>query len=72
MSPTMIIVDTSLWVELLRDASKRGRIESALDGEEGHLTRFTQMKLIMGVRREAQWRRLERYLEVQRYAEGGG
>ena len=65
----MIIVDTSVWVELLRDASKRGRIESALAGEQLHLTRFTQMELLMGVRLEAQWRRLERYLEVQRYAE---
>lgn len=68
----MIIVDTSVWVELLRDAGKRGRIESALAGEQLHLTRFTQMELLMGVRRAAQWRRLERYLEVQRYAEADG
>ena len=68
----MIIVDTSVWVELLRDASKRARLESALAGEEVHLTRFTQMELLMGVRREAQWRRLERYLEVQQYAEADG
>ena len=68
----MIIVDTSVWVELLRDASKRGRLEGALAGEEVHLTRFTQMELLMGVRREAQWRRLDRYLEVQHYAEADG
>lgn len=68
----MITVDLSVWVALLRDATKRGRVESRLASEEFHLTRFTQMELLMGVRRETQWRRLERYLEVQQYAEADG
>ncbi len=65
----MIVVDTSVWVAVLRDASKRGRIEGALAGDDAHLTRFTQMELLMGATREEQWTRLERYLDVQLYVE---
>ena len=65
----MLIVDTSVWVDVLRDASRRGRLEGALAGEDPCLTRFTQMELLMGAAREDQWRRLERYLDGQSYVE---
>ena len=65
----MIIVDTSVWVAVLRDAGKRGRVEGALAGDDAHLTRFTQLELLMGASREEQWGRLERYLDGQDYAE---
>ena len=65
----MLIVDTSIWIEVLRDASRRGRLEGALAGDEPRLTRFTQMELLMGAAREEQWRRLERYLDGQVYVE---
>lgn len=65
----MLIVDTSVWVEVLRDAAGRGRLEGAIAGDEPCLTRFTQMELLMGAAREDQWRRLERYLDGQRYVE---
>ena len=65
----MLIVDTSVWVEVLRDAAGRGRLEGAIAGDDPCLTRFTQMELLMGAAREEQWRRLERYLDGQRYVE---
>ena len=65
----MLIVDTSVWIDVLRDASRRGRLEGALAGEDPCLTRFTQMELPMGAAREDQWRRLERYLDGQVYIE---
>ena len=65
----MIIVDTSVWVEVLRDSRKRGRVEGALAGCDAYLTRFTQVEILVGAGREDQWIRLERYLSVQKYAE---
>ena len=65
----MVIVDTSVWIEVLRHPDKRGRLEAALGPDDPYLTRFTQMELLMGAGRENQWRRLERYLDGQLYAE---
>lgn len=69
----MVIVDSSVWIEVLRGAGGRGRLESALAGEDlgddPCLTRFSQLELLMGAVREDQWRRLERYLDGQRYVE---
>ena len=65
----MVIVDTSVWIEVLRGAGGRSRLESATAGEDPCLSRFSQMELLMGAAREDQWRRLERYLDSQRYVE---
>ena len=65
----MLIVDTSVWVDLLRGAGSRGRLEGAIAGDDPYLTRFTQMELLMGAVREDQWRRLESYLDGQLYVE---
>ena len=65
----MLIIDTSVWIDVLRDASRRGRLEGALAGDDPCLTRFTQMELLMGAAPEDQWRRLERYLDGQSYVE---
>ena len=65
----MVIVDTSVWVEVLRNAGKRGRFEAALGPDDPYLIRFTQMELLMGAGHEDQWRRLERYPDGQLYAE---
>ena len=65
----MIVVDTSIWVEVLRDGRERGQMEGALAGGDAYLARFTQMELLVGAGREDQWSRLERYLSVQKYAE---
>lgn len=65
----MLIVDTSLWLEVLRDADKRGALEAAIAGDDVYLTRFTQLELLAGAAREQQWRRLATYLDGQRYLE---
>ena len=67
----MILVDTSVWVALLRDQkgalvqSFRGRTT----GEACVLCRFTQMELLQGARDESEWSRLDEYLAPQYYLE---
>ena len=67
----MILVDTSVWVEVLRD--KTGSIVQAFReriGKEVYvLSRFTQLELLAGTRDEREWRRLDEYLSTQYYFE---
>lgn len=67
----MIIVDTSVWVEVLRD--RTGEVvqlfRRKVSGEVYLLTRFTQLELLQGARDEYEWQRLEDYLSTQLYAE---
>ena len=65
----MIVVDTSVWVAVLRDAGKRTLLEAALGGEAPLLTRFTQLELLQGTRNEDEWEKLATYLEGQEYVE---
>ena len=67
--PTVLIVDTSLWINVLRNADKRGALEAAISGDDVFLTRFTQIELLAGAPREEQWHRLATYLDGQRYLE---
>lgn len=69
----MILVDTSVWVEVLRDRTGRPReaLETALDGDEPVLTRFHQLELLQGARDEREWNLLSEYLAVQEYLESG-
>jgi predicted nucleic acid-binding protein len=67
--PPVLIVDTSLWLDVLRDADKRGALEAAIGGDDVYLTRFTQVELLAGATREEQWHRLATYLDGQRYLE---
>lgn len=67
----MILVDTSVWVKVLRDDVHRAALEAALAGGDPALTRFTQLELLQGTRDEAEWDLLARYLEVQDYLELG-
>lgn len=67
--PTVLIVDTSLWMDVLRDADKRTSLEAAIGGGDVYLTRFTQMELLAGAIREDTWHRLATYLDGQRYLE---
>ena len=68
----MILVDTSVWVEVLRDRSGKARreLESALAGDDTVLTRFQQVELLQGARDEREWTLLQDYLDVQDYLEG--
>jgi predicted nucleic acid-binding protein len=68
----MMLVDTSVWVEVLRDRSGRVRsaLEKALDGDEAVLTRFHQLELLQGAKDEREWSLLQEYLDAQVYLEG--
>ena len=67
----MILVDTSVWIEVLRD--KRGSVVQAFRERIGReiyvLSRFTQLELLAGARDEREWRRLDNYLSTQYYLE---
>jgi len=70
----MILVDTSIWVEVLKD--KAGgvveRFRQRVGKEPCALTRFTQMELLQGARGEKDWKRLDDYLATQYYLEASG
>jgi predicted nucleic acid-binding protein len=65
----MILVDTSVWVEVLRD--KTGRMVQALreriGADIGVFSRFTQLELLQGAEDEGEWSRLDKYLATQYY-----
>ena len=67
----MVLVDTSVWVDLFRDPTGRIRnaLEHARSGEEVVLTRFNQLELLQGARDEQEWSVLSAYLEHQDYLE---
>ena len=67
----MILVDTSVWVEVLRD--KTGRIVKVFREQTGDeiivFSRFTQLELLQGAKNEPEWQRLDNYLATQYYLE---
>ena len=67
----MILVDTSVWVEVLRD--KTGRIVKVFRERAGDeiiaFSRFTQLELLQGAKNEQEWQRLDTYLSTQYYLE---
>jgi hypothetical protein len=67
----MILVDTSVWISLLRD--KGGDVVAAFRRRVGAevyvLTRFNQLELLQGAKDLKEWRVLEDYLETQLYLE---
>ena len=69
----MILVDTSVWIEILRD--KIGRVTKAfqerIGAEHYALCRFNQLELLQGARNEKEWKLLEDYLSSQYYLEAG-
>ncbi len=67
----MILVDTSVWIDVLRDASGRhGRTLTEILGDhEASFCRFTQLELLQGCRDEKEWNLLSSYLDSQDYVE---
>ncbi len=67
----MILVDTSVWIDVFRDASgQRGEVLRKILGEhEATLCRFTQLELLQGCRDEKEWNLLSGYLDSQDYVE---
>ena len=69
----MNLVDTSVWIELLRD--RTGKIRKTFQiiiGEAPYvLCRFTQLELLQGAKDEREWKLLDEYLAAQYYLETG-
>jgi hypothetical protein len=67
----MILVDTSVWVAVLRD--KTGRVVAAFERFVGTdlvvLSRFNQLELLQGAKDAKEWQLLEDYLTTQIYLE---
>lgn len=67
----MILVDTSVWIDVLRD--KTGNVVSAFKSRIGDevivFSRFIQLELLQGAKDELEWRRLDEYLSTQYYLE---
>lgn len=67
----MILVDTSVWIEILRD--KTGNIanafHNAIGAENYAISRFQQLELLQGAGDEKEWGLLENYLSTQYYLE---
>ncbi|RME21442.1 MAG: PIN domain nuclease [Deltaproteobacteria bacterium] len=63
----MVIVDTSVWVDVFRDSSgkKRKKLERMVDPEDVAITSFTELELLQGCRNEKEWKLLASYLETQ-------
>jgi len=67
----MILVDTSVWILVLRDTGGnvvrtfRERVGEEICG----FTRFTQIELLQGAKDDDEWGRLEEYLATQYYLE---
>ena len=67
----MILVDTSVWIDVLRD--KPGNVvrvfKSRIGDEVIVFSRFIQLELLQGAKDEHEWSRLDEYLSVQYYLE---
>ena len=67
----MILVDTSVWIEVLRD--KKGKIVRAfrerIAADVCVFCRFTQLELLQGSKDEMEWEQLNDYLSSQYYLE---
>jgi predicted nucleic acid-binding protein len=67
----MFLIDTSVWIGVLRDKTGvvRQSLEAIINDESIFLNRFTQMELLQGCRDEREWTLLETYLQEQDYIE---
>ena len=67
----MILVDTSVWIEIFRD--KTGHFVTAFQkiiGSKSYvLSRFNQLELLQGARDQGEWELLDDYLSTQYYLE---
>jgi predicted nucleic acid-binding protein len=65
------IVDTSVWIDVFRDASaqRRRQLEAVVDPEDVLLTPFTELELLQGCRNEHEWSLLAAYLATQEFLE---
>jgi predicted nucleic acid-binding protein len=65
----VVVVDTSIWIDVLRDTrgTRRAALTHAIGDDELVLTRFIQLELLQGCRDEREWTLLTEYLDSQDY-----
>jgi predicted nucleic acid-binding protein len=67
----MILIDTSIWVNIFRDKTQRysQQFYEFIGEQDIVLTRFQQLELLQGCRNEREWGLLSEYLDGQDYIE---
>ena len=67
----MVLVDTSVWVDVFRDTTgnERNGLKTVIGEDNVVLTRFNQLELLQGAREEREWTLLDSYLNNQEYLE---
>ncbi len=67
----MVLVDTSVWVDVFRDATgeERDSLKTVIGDDDVVLTRFNQLELMQGANDEREWGLLASYLDYQEYLE---
>lgn len=67
----MLLIDTSVWVSVLRDRSEqvRDQLQALIGDQAVFLTRFSQLELLQGCRNDQEWTLLHTYLAGQDYIE---
>ncbi|AFZ48700.1 PilT protein domain protein [Cyanobacterium stanieri PCC 7202] len=67
----MLLIDTSIWIEVLRDKSKvkAKRLQTIIGDRNYYLPIFTKMELLQGCKNESEWGKINSYLAVQNYLE---
>ncbi len=68
----MILIDTSIWINVLgkkQSANYVNELQELVAGHDIALTRFQQLELLQGCKTEKEWLRLSEYLEGQDYLE---
>ena len=74
----MLLIDTSIWVELFRQKSeaREQKFKQALAETIGthcyYLPRFSQTELLQGAKDETEWAKLYNYLKNQNYVDPTG
>ena len=67
----MSLIDTSIWIEVLRDKSKTkaAKLKTIIAKPNYYLPIFTKLELLQGCKDEVEWAKLSSYLAVQNYLE---
>ncbi|MBL1209483.1 PIN domain-containing protein [Geminocystis sp. GBBB08] len=67
----MLLIDTSIWIDIFRDKSKAksAKLNTILNGRNYYLPIFSKMELLQGCKDEIEWAKMSSYLAVQNYLE---
>ena len=65
----MLLIDTSIWIEVLRDKSKvkAAKLKTIIAERDYYLPIFTKLELLQGCKDEIEWTKISSYLMVQNY-----